>query len=92
MSKYKHLSLEEREKIELLHAKALSSRIIGKELGRTPSTISRELLLGTVMGAYRAEVAHRAAFKRRWRGEKFLRHPDLRAEVLGKLRKSWSPE
>jgi IS30 family transposase len=92
MDKYKHLSLEERQKIELLHAKALSLRAIGKELGRSASTISRELRFSTSMGVYRPELAHSGAFERRWRGEKLLRHPELRAEVLDKLRQSWSPE
>lgn len=39
----KHLSAEERDKISIFHAQGLSRRMIAKELGRSPSTISREL-------------------------------------------------
>jgi IS30 family transposase len=39
----KHLSSEERDKITILQGEGLSIRKIAKELGRSPSTISREL-------------------------------------------------
>ena len=38
-----HLSLSEREKITVLQGQGLSIRKIAYELGRSPSTISREL-------------------------------------------------
>ncbi|MDY6383129.1 MAG: helix-turn-helix domain-containing protein [Cyanobacteriota bacterium] len=38
-----HLSSEERDKITILQSEGLSIRKIAKELGRSPSTISREL-------------------------------------------------
>ena len=41
--KNKHLSADERDKITVLHAQGLSLRKIAKEIGRSPSTISREL-------------------------------------------------
>ena len=44
MSKhYKHLSLDERSKISVLQAKGESIRSIGKIIGRSASTISREI-------------------------------------------------
>lgn len=43
MKSNKHLSLEERLQITVLQGKGLSIRKIAKELGRSPSTISREL-------------------------------------------------
>lgn len=43
INKYKHLSASERDKITVLHAQGLSLRNIARELGRCPSTISREL-------------------------------------------------
>jgi transposase, IS30 family len=43
VNKIKHLTAEERDKITILHAQGLSLRNIAKELGRSPSTISREL-------------------------------------------------
>ena len=39
----KHLSSEERNKITILQGEGLSIRKIAKKLGRSPSTISREL-------------------------------------------------
>lgn len=38
-----HLSSSERDKITILHGEGLSVRKIAKELGRNPSTISREI-------------------------------------------------
>lgn len=43
MKSNKHLSSEERDKITILQGEGLSVRKIAKELGRSPSTISREL-------------------------------------------------
>ena len=43
MKTFNHLSLEEREKITVLQSKGYSIRNIALELGRSPSTISREL-------------------------------------------------
>ncbi len=45
----KHLSLEERDKITILQGEGLSIRKIAKELGRSPSTISRELNVKTTV-------------------------------------------
>ena len=43
MDKYKHLSLEEREKLYALKSQGLSLREIGRILGRSDTTIKREL-------------------------------------------------
>ena len=43
MKRNSHLSLEERLQITVLQGKGISVRKIAKELGRSPSTISREL-------------------------------------------------
>ena len=43
MKRLQHLSSSERDKITILHGEGLSIRKIAKELGRSPSTISREL-------------------------------------------------
>lgn len=42
MSHYKHLSIEEREKLYLLKGQGVSIRKIAQELGRSASTLSRE--------------------------------------------------
>ena len=43
MKSNKHLSLEERIQIAILYQAKKSIRAIAKELGRSPSTINREL-------------------------------------------------
>ena len=43
MSHYKHLSIEERESLYLMKGQGKSIREIARQLGRSPSTISREL-------------------------------------------------
>lgn len=43
MDKYKHLSLEEREKLYALKSQGISLREIGRILGRSDTTIGREL-------------------------------------------------
>lgn len=43
MSHYHHLSIEEREKLLVLYTERKSLRNIAREMGRSVSTISREL-------------------------------------------------
>ncbi|MBI4038341.1 helix-turn-helix domain-containing protein [Candidatus Daviesbacteria bacterium] len=43
MTKYKHLSLEEREQLFCLNEQGKSLREIGRLLGRSDTTLSREL-------------------------------------------------
>jgi len=45
---FKHLSVYERGKIAALYKEGKSIRYIAKQLGRAPSTISREIKRGTV--------------------------------------------
>jgi IS30 family transposase len=55
------LSLAEREEISRGLACAESLRSIGRRLGRSPSTVSREVNLNGGHRRYRATVAHRAS-------------------------------
>lgn len=91
MTQYRHLSLEERELIAArLHA-GLSTRKIACELGRSHSTISRELqrLKGK---PYVAETAHRLSVYKPNRINKISRLLALKYEVLKGLHRYWSPE
>lgn len=55
----RYLSFEEREEIALGRAGSESIRSIARRLGRSPSTISRELARNSDgKGAYRATTAH----------------------------------
>lgn len=91
----RYLSLIERERIHDLRSRGDSIRAIARALGRSASTISRELARNTATTVgYLPYAAHRLAASRRPR-----QHPrkleaagDLRAYVEIKLRKRWSPE
>ncbi|GAA1216911.1 hypothetical protein GCM10009655_15340 [Rhodoglobus aureus] len=91
----RYLSVLEREQIKDLQLAGLSIRQIAIELGRAPSTISRELQRNTVgRRGYLPHTAHRTSVKRRERPrEARLKAPGpLRNYVQAKLAKRWSPE
>ena len=89
------LSFAEREEIGLSRAAGLSVRAIATELGRSPSTISRELRRNVhVGGGYRGSSAHAMAYHRAWRPKpsKLAVNLALRAVVEQDLGKKYSPE
>ena len=89
------LSLEERERIHDQLANGSSMRSIARELGRAPSTISRELARNsTPQLGYLPYGAHRLASARRTRPRCRKLHTDgpLRDYVSTKLIERWSPE
>ena len=57
----RYLSFDEREEIMRLHAGGAGVREIARELGRDPSTISRELKRGQAYRGYKASVAQARA-------------------------------
>ena len=88
------LSLGEREEISRGLSVKLSLRAISRQLGRAPSTISREVRRNGGSAAYRAARADQAAWDRALRPKpcKLACHPGLRRTVSAKLRRKWSPE
>jgi IS30 family transposase len=89
------LSLQERESIRDLHSSGASQRSIAVALGRSPSTISRELARNSQpVTGYQPYAAHRRAAARRPRPKdrKLLTVPRLRKHVEAKLRVRLSPE
>jgi len=90
----RYLSLEEREEIMRLRAAGLGVRAIAREIGRHPSTISRELTRGTGTRGYRASVAQACVDRgrRQPRAAKLATHLRLRAEVQARLKRKDSPE
>ena len=90
---YDQLSLEERCEVARLHQAGCSIRKIAAAMDRSASSISRELRRnrGQQIG-YKPAYAQERAKARRWKGSKLDRNAALREEVLGCLRKGWSPE
>ena len=88
------LSLEEREEISRGLAAGDSVRAIAEALGRSPSTVCREVNLNGGRKKYRALVADRAACRRalRPRRAKLAQCRRLRGVVERKLEAKWSPQ
>ena len=95
---YKQLCLEEREKIAFFRACGQSRREIGKLLGKSHSTISREVRRNRSRilrkPCYFASQAETKAKKRKVLAGKRdrLKNPEIRRYVTEKLKTSWSPE
>jgi len=87
------LTLPEREEISRGVAAGDSARRIAARLGRSPSTVARELDRHGGRGSYRAADADRRAWERTRRPQrsKLARNPALRDLVAAKLEEDWSP-
>jgi IS30 family transposase len=98
MSKhYKHLSEEERDRLAILKGQDLPMRAIAAQLGRSPSTISRELRRNASSGRSSGYLPHKAQTEAdlRWRQSHRrprLKAPFLRSYVRIGLKRGWSPE
>lgn len=94
--KYKRLRTEEREEISRWLAKKKSPGEIAKYLGRSPSTISREIKRNSGKTGYRAFSASKraqvAASSRREGKSKLSKDERLCEYVHEGLKKEWSPE
>ena len=88
------LTLTEREEISRGLVAHLSLRSIAIELGRSPSTISREVKRNGGLKHYRATQADQAAWDRAHRPKpcKLVGNPLLRRLIARMLRRNWSPE
>ncbi len=88
------LSLSEREEISRGLAAGESLRVIAGRLGRSPSTVSREVGVNGGRLRYRACRAERDALRRMRRPKpaKLAQCHRLRAVVESKLELRWSPE
>lgn len=95
MSRYKHITPEEREKILVLHSQDCTLTFIASSIGRDKSTVSRELSRNAVGDTYSAVAAQAAYEERRkkCRPPKKLSDPVLLEKVREKfLDHQWSPE
>jgi IS30 family transposase len=88
------LSLAEREEVSRGLSSKQSLRSIARQLGRAPSTISREIERNGGPADYRAAVADQSAWDRALRPKlcKLACYPALSCAVSAKLQRKWSPE
>src|SRR5476649_1777508 len=88
------LTLSEREEISRGIAAHQSARSMARLLGRSASTVSREISRNGGYDRYRAALADETAWVRARRPKrcKLARSPGLRRAVASKLRLNWAPE
>jgi len=88
------LTLAEREEISRAVVAGHPMRSIAAQLGRAPSTISREIKRNGGQDCYRASQADQSAWDRGRRPKtgKLAANRVLARLVAGKLRRQWSPE
>jgi IS30 family transposase len=88
------LSLEEREEIRAGIQGGLSFAAIARSIGRSPSTVGREVNGNGGRARYRAVAADAAAYRRSLRPKpaKLATTPALRARVEELLVERWSPQ
>ena len=92
-TKYDHLTLDERCEISRLHENGASNRRIGRLMGRSASTISRELGRNSLPRAgYKPASADRMALARKRRLPKIERVNPLKTHILDRLAMGHSPE
>ncbi len=89
---YGHITLEERCEIARRLQTGETQGQIAAALGRSASTISRELKRNRMAQGYKPAQAGDLAWARRWRGSRLERNEQLQLEVLGRLAQGWSPE
>jgi len=90
---YKHLSLEERHYIELSLKNEKTLSEIGKELGRSQSTMTREITRNKGLRGYRHNQANRMANKRHEIKRKAVKLTTKIVDIIaGYIRQDWSPE
>jgi IS30 family transposase len=90
---YQHLSLAERYYIETRRKKEVSHNQIAKELGRSQSTISREIRRNTGLRGYRHKQAGNLASKRHSDKPKYVKLTDeVKYLITICLQNEWSPE
>ena len=94
--KYKQLTIEERETIQIMLWNKKSIRNIAKQLNRSPSSISREIKKNNPKErkSYIPRLAHKRAINHRSnRGrKKRLKNNKIRDYVVKHLKLGWSPE
>lgn len=93
MNKYTHLSYSERAKIEAYLHQSMSISSIASLLGRSRSTIYKELERNQTSTGYNCRAANWKYLRRRnTKPLKLTQNHQLRNHVISKLKLGWSPE
>ena len=94
MRLYRHLSFEERVKIDLLQRQGYTQTDIAKELGRDRSTIYRETIRNQCpyLFSYNHSKAQSKYKKRIKKPQGRIRDKEIHEYVINKIRTRWSPE
>ena len=93
MSRYSHLSDEEREQIGLAKAVGHSIGAIAEAIGRPKSTVSRELSRNRLPSGRYSPLHAAGAYQLRRRREALIeRDRALRTFVVDRLAEGWTPE
>ncbi len=89
-----HLTLEERDRIAQLRHQGADQKEIAKDMGRSSSTISRELQRNSLDDTYYAAQAQRESERRRRERplERKMDNPEINQTVRAGLAQDWSPE
>lgn len=89
-----HLTMQERDLIVQQQHRGAAQKEIAEALGRSPSTISRELTRNRTGGAYLAAQAQRKSQQRRQDRplQRKMDDPEINAAVRTGLAHEWSPE
>src|SRR5450755_3482609 len=91
---YRHLNQKERDELAVLRGQGMRLREIAQRLGRSLSTLSRELRRNPGSDGYRPHAAQRLAQQRLCLSHRSrrLEHSGLRHRVWRLLEQGWSPE
>jgi IS30 family transposase len=90
---YQHLNLQERHYIELERKNGTSQKAIAASLGRSPSTLSRELSRNHGQRGYRHVQANKKAASRHKEKPKATKLTDDVKVIINKhIKEDWSPE
>ena len=93
-SKYRQLSMDERNRLQRGLNQGMSLRALASELQRNPSTLSREYHRGWIGNSYDAVTGRETAWSRRRRGTRKLVPGNALTEQVttAMLERKWSPE
>lgn len=94
MGNFTHLTYHERDKIYRGLCAGRSKGAIARELGRTKSTVTREVRRNSdSIGYLYPGKAHEKAQKRKHKNRpKISRNPTLKGYIIERLKRRWSPE